>query len=290
MIDANKQTNDRNSGLARLLESCQLVDLVADRHNEVAPRTYQRSARRLDYILGTRRVQSATIRSGYYAFNEILRSDHRAAYIDLDPDILLGTKPPQYDETPQRILKSTNLRVVAKYLQHLHRHCDKHKLKERSEALATITAWDIPAQQEIEDIDQQLTQGMLKAEKKYGHNFDAPWTPKLHHEYLRRKYWHIALSGHKNDFNVDLQLARIVDELPKDDELTIMSPPYTVQTINKNQRRARKALTEARRAAVDTRRLFLATSIELAAMTEDDSARLGVQQRIQKKEHRQSIF
>ena len=290
MIDANEQVDDRNSGLARLIHSCQLIDLTTSKHSETPPNTYHRSERRLDYILGSPRVQQAIIRSGYLPFHEIIRSDHRAAYIDLDGTILLGSKPPIYDEPSKRTLKSTNLRIVAKYTRILDNYCNKHQLKERSAALHSITEWNSEEKQEIENIDQLFTSGMLLAEKKCGHNFNAPWSPTLHHCYLRMKYWRIAMAGIKTNTIVDAQLGRITDGLPKNDELLDKTPPYTLKTTNTEIRKARKALTLARSNATETRQLFLATAIDMEAMMESSSNKLGILQRIHKKESRQNVF
>jgi hypothetical protein len=62
MMDANGELDEEQLG--DFVQEHGLYDLIAETNEGPAPRTYQGSGRRLDYMLGNKHVLSAVVRSG----------------------------------------------------------------------------------------------------------------------------------------------------------------------------------------------------------------------------------
>jgi hypothetical protein len=89
MMDANGQMDD--SQLSEFIQEHDLHDLIAETNEGQAPRTYQRSGRRLDYILGDSHVLTAVHKSGSLGTGDgVSFSDHTLQFVDFDCQKLFG--------------------------------------------------------------------------------------------------------------------------------------------------------------------------------------------------------
>jgi hypothetical protein len=83
MMDANGELDEEQ--LRDFVQEHGLYDLIAETNEGPAPRTYQGSGRRLDYMLGNKHVLSAVVRSGSMRSDEgVSYSDHTRQYVDFD--------------------------------------------------------------------------------------------------------------------------------------------------------------------------------------------------------------
>jgi hypothetical protein len=93
MLDANESIWEKPGGLSRLIRKIGLVDLLNHRHpNNGNQKKYARGTRQIDYILGTAKVQDQCTRSGLLPFGSGYHSDHRAMFVVLNIESILGTK------------------------------------------------------------------------------------------------------------------------------------------------------------------------------------------------------
>ena len=86
MIDANENLED-GSLIGVLSSTCQLQDLHEVVHPdtiESAPPSHNTGSTRIDYLLGSPNVVSAAVRAGITDFHDIIPSDHRGLFVDLD--------------------------------------------------------------------------------------------------------------------------------------------------------------------------------------------------------------
>jgi hypothetical protein len=89
MMDPNGELDDPQ--LNDFVQEHGLHDLIAKTNEGIAPRTYQRSGRRLDYMFGDDHVLSAVAQSGSLGSgNGVSFSDHTLQYVDLDCKRLFG--------------------------------------------------------------------------------------------------------------------------------------------------------------------------------------------------------
>ena len=78
MIDANEQIDNSNSGVAKLTNTCNLVDIIGQKHpqaNNTA--SYARGTKRIDFILISQTLAQSVINCGMLAFYDGIHSDHR---------------------------------------------------------------------------------------------------------------------------------------------------------------------------------------------------------------------
>jgi exonuclease III len=98
MMDANETIGDKPGGLAPILGKVGLVDIIHNHHQiDDSTNTYARGSKRIDYILGTRKVLRHCEKSGMLPFGVGYQSDHRALFIKVDLSSILQTLVQQID-------------------------------------------------------------------------------------------------------------------------------------------------------------------------------------------------
>ena len=89
MMDANGEFDDPQ--LASFILEHKLYDLIAESNDGDAPRTYQRSGRRLDYMLGDEHILASIVKSGSLGSGDgVSLSDHTLQFADFDCKKLFG--------------------------------------------------------------------------------------------------------------------------------------------------------------------------------------------------------
>jgi hypothetical protein len=105
MMDANGEMDDTQ--LADFIQEHDLYDLIAETNEGEAPRTYQRSGRRLDYIFGDSHVLAAVHKSGSLSTGDgVSLSDHTLQFVDFDCQKLFGAAETAPYATYDREFKS----------------------------------------------------------------------------------------------------------------------------------------------------------------------------------------
>jgi hypothetical protein len=104
MMDANGEFDDPQ--LASFIQEYKLYDLIAESNNGDAPRTYQRSGRRLDYMLGDEHILASIVKSGSLGSGDgISFSDHTLQFVDFDCKKLFGVTKTAPHATYEREFK-----------------------------------------------------------------------------------------------------------------------------------------------------------------------------------------
>ncbi len=107
--------------LSTLIKTCGLVDILGEQHTDRPfPPTYSRGKKRLDYILVSGSIAASVLKSGILPFNAIFHSDHRACYIDINPDQLFKDQTYGIDIPCRRSLQSSDPKKVQKYNETLY--------------------------------------------------------------------------------------------------------------------------------------------------------------------------
>jgi hypothetical protein len=93
-LDANEVLGEESKGIAKILQECDMVDLLDKpdlKHKHQLKDTYRRGSNRcIDFMLGTPQIQTSVHQSGALEYNDGILLDHRGLYVDLDPVILFG--------------------------------------------------------------------------------------------------------------------------------------------------------------------------------------------------------
>ncbi|KAL3789254.1 hypothetical protein ACHAWO_004724 [Cyclotella atomus] len=170
MMDANGEFDDPQ--FAAFLQEHDLCDLIDETNPGKAPRTYQRSGRRLDYILGDKHVLAAVTKSGSLGSGDgVSLSDHTLQFVDLDCQKLFGVTETAPHATYEREFKLKDVKKKDKFLQELHRIYEHQNIKMRVEELAEAlkARGPTPALIQIyQTLDDDITRAMRAAAKRSG--------------------------------------------------------------------------------------------------------------------------
>jgi len=182
-LDTPIVSNDHDGSLARLMASCSLSDPLLMQHPDTPPPpTYSRGSTRIDYILLSRSLLPAVIRTGILPYDRIFISDHRACYTDLNAAFQGET--PTIQRPHSRNLRLQDPRTVGKYLDILFNQIKYHKLDTKImelHKLAENGQWAEHNRLQYESAYRLLTEIMLYAESQCSKSYSAKycWSPTL---------------------------------------------------------------------------------------------------------------
>ncbi len=167
MLDANADHSD--ASFSQMLVDCNLSDLHDDPTLDIAPATYYRGTRRIDYILGSPGITRSVTRTGILAFNDGLKySDHRAVFIDVSEAGLFSDSGSDPISIKTRGLQTSNRKQVEKccallrekLLAHnIFQRCNNLRKNGKEQGMNEVKA-------EADAIDKQITGAALKAEQQ----------------------------------------------------------------------------------------------------------------------------
>ena len=164
-IDANADV--RNSPLTTALAELDIREGITSQHpDSTPPATYELGSLPIDGIYLSPELQPT--RAGYLPFCGI--GDHRAAYVDIPWDTLVGEAMVKISRPQARRLTTKDPRVVNRYYRHLNQHMETHNIFYKLQTLETAATHQTrltPQQQtQLERIDDVVSDGMRYAEKK----------------------------------------------------------------------------------------------------------------------------
>jgi hypothetical protein len=163
MWDANEAITSKRSKLLKFMSATNLHPV----HTAFPNASYARGHQCIDFIMGTPGILSAITKKGYTTFYDgIWHSDHRGVYCDINTDILFHGDNHNLSTSPPRHVSSHNYSQVSRYIQALEREHTLPTILLNLKRLNTITRLNITQYAEFEELDQQFTTTLLKAEKK----------------------------------------------------------------------------------------------------------------------------
>jgi hypothetical protein len=199
MIDANETLGDNTRGITEIMLNNNMADLVATHHvTNKEPNTYLRGSKRIDYILGTKRVQEFCTSSGMLPFYNGYSSDHRPIYAVVDLDKLLSDQLTNLESQAMRFISKSTPRERLKLLQLVDDHYRAHNIYERLNRLMQIPEdeWTEEHINEFEDCNKQHIIGLTAAERKICRPKPFPWSPAFRDAANVKSVWKILLSRH----------------------------------------------------------------------------------------------
>jgi hypothetical protein len=154
MMDSNESLNDSRNELTKWVRRLELTDIIAQKHGtEGEPETYNRGSERIDHIFLTAALSEFVTAAGVLGYNELIQSDHRPLYVDMDLAAFLGGDPSQLENGVWRGITSSDPRAVRLYREQLLKCLEEEKLVEQLDKLV----------EEIEansgNLDNKLNQG-----------------------------------------------------------------------------------------------------------------------------------
>jgi hypothetical protein len=165
MMDANGEMDD--SQLADFIQEHDLHDLIAKTNEGEAPRTYQRSGRRLDYILGNSHVLAAVKQSGSLGTGDgVSLSDHTLQFVDFDCQKLFGAIETAPYATYDRQFKLKDTKKKERFLGKLDEIYKHQNIEQRVHDLAAALRMRGPTVANVktyQKLDNDITRAMKAA-------------------------------------------------------------------------------------------------------------------------------
>jgi hypothetical protein len=275
-IDANEEIGREPGGISKVIADNGLFDILANQHNaEKYPPTYARGSKRIDYILGSERVQQYCKTSGILPLNIGYPSDHWAVFIQVDLKALLSTEVHPLESKATRLIMSATPKERTKFLNELDSHYQAQNLYERFTKLweTPKNEWNKKCEEEYNACDEQHIIGMLSAEKKTCKEKRFAWSPMYSKAVEEKAFWKIALSLKRNHSRPTDRIRKWAEKFEIDD-LSSMS----TSDINVKLRAAQNNLREIKRRAAELRENHL---MELLSITKENGMDKQHERRLQ---------
>ncbi|KAL3802447.1 hypothetical protein ACHAWO_004749 [Cyclotella atomus] len=265
MMDANGELDEEQ--LRDFVQEHGLYDLIAETNEGPAPRTYQGSGRRLDYMLGNKHVLSAVVRSGSMGSDEgVSYSDHTLQYVDFDQRKLFGAETTAPYATYEREFKLKDTKKRLKFIAELSQIYEHQRIPERVEELAESLRLRGPTThivKQYQDLDNEITEAMRAAAKKAGRkDFGYHRSDVLVHAGRKVRLWKSISSCVRSKREYSDTIMRLAEIL----EYTL--PEFNELTYRTARQEVTRAITEKReihRMAAEHRALWLERLAQEAA-------------------------
>jgi len=247
-MDTNNNLDDPKASIAKLFSETDLTNLHFHRYPALhTPATHQRGSQMIDLMAGTPRVTAALTAAWMHPFHDpaTIKGDHRLLGINLNPNILFGTKMYQAIPAVLRGVNSRHLQKVHKFCKQVIDQCNSHHLAKRIAVLQSLNSLTNQHLVELEAIDALLTKILVTADKKCAPPDQAAWFPELNQAYLQHQYWSISLTAKHTKHDLEHVLARICQQYNP----LVEDPKSAIRSLSTNLRYAQKALRKAKREA-----------------------------------------
>ena len=260
MGDFNETLGTNPNLMASICANTELAEAIDHLHPsaEHIP-TYIRGQRRLDYCLMSHSLLPSIAAAGINRFHEISESDHRALFLDLRVDHLFYLTTPIVSPGLRHIHSESA--EAERFVHLVYSHLIIHNVFSKFDSFLKLPL-DHPTPYVLANqIDTQLTCGILAAERKISRPPRPPWSEELHQASRQVRLWKIARSVRLNALDATDQLLSAADDARYNEPL-----PTNLKIIEQNLRLATTELRNIRCIAAEKRQQFLQTLKERIAL------------------------
>jgi len=81
--------------------------------------------------------------------------------------------------------------TITKFCHIALKACDRKQILERIKELETKKQYSADDHLQMDEIDQDLTTILIRADQKCRKHNDNPWSPTLHTAYIKHRYWSV---------------------------------------------------------------------------------------------------
>jgi hypothetical protein len=124
-----------DGSLRSFMANCGLTNALTDIHSDQVPNTHVRGSKQIDFALVTDGIRPCIKAVGLFD-ESILKSDHRAMFIDLDLSLLFGTSLERLERPQFRNLKLDDPRISDSYRKLLHKQFECHSIYDRVQKIS----------------------------------------------------------------------------------------------------------------------------------------------------------
>jgi hypothetical protein len=117
------------------MTNCGLTNALTNIHSDQVPNTHVRGYKQIDFALDTDGIRPC-IKAAGLLDESILKSDHRAIFLDLALLLLFGTSLERLERPQFRNLKIYDTRISDSYRKVLHKQFEFHNIYERVQKIS----------------------------------------------------------------------------------------------------------------------------------------------------------
>ena len=118
--DANEATDSHRNALPKFVSHTTLVDTIAHAHGDMAPKTYLRGHRRIDFVFASESLLPHLRRSGHLGILDAIPSDHVGIWLEFDGTELYRGVTENLGSIPQKpftMRDTSKLKMVPKIME-----------------------------------------------------------------------------------------------------------------------------------------------------------------------------
>jgi hypothetical protein len=170
-----------------------LTNAITDVHSEQVPNTHVRGSKQIDFALVTD-VMRPCIKAISLLDESILKSDHRAIFLDLDLLLLFGASLERLERTQFRNLKLDDPRISDSYRKLLNKQFECHNIYDRVKNISErgkADDWSNEDELSYDTLDRDIKAAMLRAAENctIRKQHDTPWAPSISKAIHSIRYW-----------------------------------------------------------------------------------------------------
>jgi hypothetical protein len=163
-----------DGSLHTFMSNCGLTNALTDVHPEQVPNTHVRVSNQINFA----------IKAIGLLDESILKSDHRAIFLDLDLLLLFGASLEILERPQFRNLKLDDPRISDSYRKLLHKQFGCHNIYDRVKKISErgkADDWSNEDERSYETLDPDITAAMLRTAESciVLKQHDTPWAPSL---------------------------------------------------------------------------------------------------------------
>ena len=257
-IDANEQMEDDKSRIKKFSMELGLIDIATARFAHPPPTfVRKKTANRIDFLLCTSVVYENIEAYGMAPLEyERTLGDHRAQYVDINTESLLGLTSIDNSSASSRRLRSTDPKCINKYIDKLRKNFKTHNIHKRMQklvlSLKEINGMTKCQQEQYEALDRDVFRLCINAEKqiKIMRFQQHAWSPSMEAAAKTIQHWRRrqkAKKENKNNTHKLILFARsigIEDDESKSDEDIQVEIKQAFRKLNQVKKVAREKRVE----------------------------------------------
>ena len=133
MMDANN--NLLEGALKKVLHKHKLSDAMGSLHGHDQPPTYSRGTRIIDYIFCSERLINSIVNGGINPYNDVIPSDHRALFIDINVNQVLKGNIDEINKKSTTFFTTKNKKKCRKYREIVTAEIQQYGMIDRIDSL-----------------------------------------------------------------------------------------------------------------------------------------------------------
>ena len=216
-IDANEAVDSYRSALPEFLSQTTLVDTISHAHGEMAPKTYLRGQRRIDFVFASESLLPHLRRSGHLGILDAIPSDHVGIWLEFDGTELFRGATENLGSIQQKPFTMRDTTQLKTFTDTVEKHLVEQSVESRLGSLqrsipegAIATPLHVAEYEKIaRDVDAAMKAGIAASSRK---NVGFHRSPALTDAASIVRYWRLQLTACRNKIGLSEKIIRFASK------------------------------------------------------------------------------